>query len=78
MAGIVDLTGKKILVVEDDEMNYIYLSLVIFTVFMIFTFIVLEKKFKIKSQGKRIVHYTPVKILLRGILTGTVITISVL
>jgi CheY-like chemotaxis protein len=26
MAGIVDLTNKKILVVEDDEMNYLYLS----------------------------------------------------
>ena len=26
MGGIVDLTGKRILVVEDDEMNYIYLS----------------------------------------------------
>jgi hypothetical protein len=45
---------------------------------MISTFIVLEKKFKIKSQGKRTVHYTPLKILLRGILTGTIITISVL
>lgn len=60
------------------DMHYIYASLVIFTVSMIFTFVVLEKKFKIKSQGKRVVHYTPVKILLRGILTGAIITISVL
>jgi len=60
------------------NMHYIYLSIVIFTVSIISTFIVLEKKFKIKSQGKRIVHYTPLKILLRGILTGTIITISVL
>jgi uncharacterized membrane protein (GlpM family) len=60
------------------NMHYIYLSIIIFTVSMISTFIVLEKKFKIKSQGKRIIHYTPLKILLRGILTGTIITISVL
>ena len=60
------------------NMNYIYLSLVIFIVSMISTFIVLEKKFNIKSQSKRLVHYTPLKILLRGILTGTIITISVL
>jgi len=60
------------------NMNYICLSLVIFTISMVSTFIVLEKKFKIKSQGKRTVHYTPLKILLRGILTGTIITISVL
>jgi CheY-like chemotaxis protein len=26
MAGVVDLTNKKILVVEDDEMNYLYLT----------------------------------------------------
>ena len=45
---------------------------------MISTFIILEKKFKIKSQGKRIVRYTPMKILLRGVLTGVIITISVL
>ncbi len=58
--------------------NSIYLSLVIFIVFMISTFTILEKKFKIKSQNKRIIHYTPLKILFRGILTGTIITISVL
>ena len=60
------------------NMHYIYLSIIIFTISLISTFIVLEKKFKIKSQGKTKVHYTPLKILLRGILTGTVITISVL
>jgi len=60
------------------NMNNLYLSILIFTVSMISTFIVLEKKFKIKSQGKRTIHYTPLKILLRGILTGTIITISVL
>ncbi len=26
MAGVIDLTNKKILVVEDDEMNFLYLS----------------------------------------------------
>lgn len=60
------------------NINNIYLSLIIFIVSMISTFTILEKKFKIKSQGKRIIHYTPLKILIRGILTGVIITISVL
>jgi formate/nitrite transporter FocA (FNT family) len=45
---------------------------------MVSTFIVLEKKFKIKSQGKRVVHYTALKILLRGIFAGIFITVAVL
>ncbi len=60
------------------NMNYIYLSIIIFLISLISTFTILEKKFKIKSQGKTTVHYTPMKIILRGILTGTIITISVL
>jgi uncharacterized membrane protein (GlpM family) len=60
------------------NMHNIYLSILLFIVSMFFTFIVLEKKYKIKSQGKKIVHYTPMKILFRGILTGLIITISVL
>jgi uncharacterized membrane protein (GlpM family) len=45
---------------------------------MVTTFLVLEKGFKIKSMGKKTVHYTPSKILLRGLLTGTIIMIAVL
>ena len=60
------------------NMDNIYLSIIIFTVSIISMLIVLEKKYKIKSQGKRVVYYTPSKILLRGILTGIIIAISVL
>ena len=59
------------------NMDNIYISLALFFTSMITTFLVLEKLKKIKSQGKRKVHYTPLKILLRGILTGTIIAISV-
>jgi uncharacterized membrane protein (GlpM family) len=60
------------------DMQNIYISLITFTVSMVSTFFVLEKKFKIKSIGKKTVHYTPFKILLRGLLTGTIIMIAVL
>jgi hypothetical protein len=60
------------------DIQSIYLSIVIFILFMVSTFIVLEKKFKIKSQGKRVVHYTALKILLRGIFAGIFITVAVL
>jgi len=60
------------------DMHYIYPSLIIFIVSMALTFVFLEKKLRIRSQGKRVVHYTPLKIFLRGIMTGVIITISVL
>ncbi len=60
------------------NLQNIYLSIIVFTTSMISMFIILEKKFKIKSQGKRTIHYSPQKILLRGILTGIIIAISVL
>jgi uncharacterized membrane protein (GlpM family) len=60
------------------DMKNIYVSLIIFTTAMIATFLILEKWKRIKSSGKVLVHYTPMKIALRGVLTGTIITISVL
>ena len=60
------------------DMSNIYISLVVYTVSMVSTFLILEKIIKIKSVGKKKVHYTPFKIALRGIVTGIIITISVL
>jgi len=59
------------------DMHNIYVSLALFFISMIITFLILEKVKKIKSQGKRQVHYTPLKIILRGVLTGAIIAISV-
>jgi uncharacterized membrane protein (GlpM family) len=45
---------------------------------LIGTFYLLEKKIKVKSVSRIKVHYTPFKIALRGLLAGTVISISVI
>lgn len=60
------------------DITNILLSLLIFVISLIFTFTYLEHIKKIPSTGKVKVHYTPIKIILRGVLTGTIITISVL
>jgi len=60
------------------NLENVYISIPIFFVSMIGTFIILERIKKIKSISKKIVHYTIKKITFRGILAGTVITITVL
>ena len=60
------------------NLKNIYISLSIFFLSMIFTFFTIEKIIKIKSIGQKIVHYTFTKITLRGLLAGTIITITVL
>jgi hypothetical protein len=45
---------------------------------MIVIFLILEKKLMIKSIGKRTIHYTPFKIIIRGLLAGLIISITVL
>lgn len=60
------------------DITNIFLSLFIFVISLIFTFAFLEHIKKTPSTGKVIVHYTPMKIVLRGVLTGTIIAISVL
>ena len=60
------------------NLENVYISIPIFLISMIGTFLVLEKKIKIKSISKKFVHYTIFKIAFRGILAGVVITISVL
>jgi hypothetical protein len=56
----------------------IYLSLVIYAILLVFTFVTLEYYIKIPSIGKKQVHYTFQKIVFRGIVAGIVISISVL
>ena len=56
----------------------IYISVLIFFISMIISFYALEKIIKIKSVGKKQVHYTTIKILFRGFLAGSIISISVL
>jgi len=60
------------------DITNIFFSLFIFVISLIFTFVFLEYIKKIPSTGKVKVHYTPMKIILRGVLTGTIISISVL
>jgi len=59
------------------DMHNIYVSLSLFSASMIITFVIFEKVKKIKSQGKRQVHYTPLKIVFRGVLAGAIIAFSV-
>jgi len=81
---ILALTGSFIvwigltLVLYFWNLQNIYISLIIFTVAMVSTFLILEKKYKIESIGKKAVHYTPSKIILRGVLTGVIISIAVM
>jgi uncharacterized membrane protein (GlpM family) len=56
----------------------ILISVVIYFCGLSSTFYLLEKKIKIKSVSRIKVHYTPFKIALRGVLAGTVISISVI
>ena len=60
------------------DVTNIFFSLVIYAISLCFTFTVLECYKKIPSTGKVIVHYTPMKIITRGVLAGMVIAISVL
>lgn len=53
------------------------ISIIIYIISLITTFLILEKIKKIQSLGNVKVHYTPKKIILRGITAGVVITIAV-
>jgi len=60
------------------DLTDIYISVAIFFVLIIFTGFTLEKIIKIKSLGREVVHYNFIKLALRGLLAGTIITITVL
>ncbi|NIA11202.1 MAG: DUF3147 family protein [Nitrospiraceae bacterium] len=55
----------------------IFLSLAIYIFFMIPSFLSLEFFRKTPSSGRAVIHYTPAKILLRGLLAGVVVTLAV-
>ncbi|MEF8879191.1 MAG: DUF3147 family protein [Candidatus Thermoplasmatota archaeon] len=59
------------------QINNIIISIVIYSAALISTFTILEKIKKIPSHQKVKVHYTPKKILLRGLLAGGVIATAV-
>ena len=56
----------------------ILLSFVIYITSLLFIFYYLEFVKKVPSTGMVTVHYTPMKIIMRGMLAGSVIAISVL
>lgn len=60
------------------ELENIYISLALYVLALVLTFIVLELVKKIPSTGKVVVKYTPKKILFRGFLAGLTITTAVL
>ncbi len=60
------------------DVTNISLSIVIYVLCFVLSFTFLEHVVHVPSQGKVAVHYTPMKIALRGLLAGIIITISVL
>jgi uncharacterized membrane protein (GlpM family) len=59
------------------NLTSIVVSLALFVLFFFATFFTLDKMKKITSQNTIEVHYTPVKLLGRSIIAGTVIAIAV-
>jgi hypothetical protein len=60
------------------DLTNIYISISIYLVTLLLTFTFLERIKKIPSAGSVRIHYTPTKIILRGVLAGIVIAISIL
>ncbi len=60
------------------NLSNIFLSLSIFLICLLITISILEKKIQIKSQQKVQVHYDLKKMILRGVLAGMIISLSVL
>ena len=59
------------------NLTSIIVSLVLFVFFFLVTFMILDKMKKITSQTTIEVHYTPLKLLGRSLIAGTVIAIAV-
>ena len=60
------------------NLTNIYISLTIFIIVLLAALLVFEKIKKIPSQSRVHVHYTPLKVLFRGVIAGIIISISVL
>ena len=59
------------------DMQNIFISLAIYVIALVFTFVVLERVKEIPSTYSVDVHYTPMKIIFRGLLAGTIVAIAV-
>jgi len=59
------------------NLENIFVSIAIYAVALFSTFMILERIKKTPSIGSAIVHYTPMKIIFRGLLAGTIISIAV-
>jgi uncharacterized membrane protein (GlpM family) len=59
------------------NIDNIVFSLLIFIILFLFTILFLDKRKKIIAQPSIRVHYTPLKILFRGLLAGTIIALAV-
>lgn len=60
------------------DLNNIYISIAIYIIIAALSLLFLEKYKKISSTGRVTVHYTPIKILIRGVLAGTIIAVAIL
>ena len=60
------------------EIRDILASLSIYVTLLFFTFLYLEKICKIKSTGRLLITYTPLKILFRGLFAGIMTTVAIL
>jgi uncharacterized membrane protein (GlpM family) len=79
IASLGSLLGWTILtsILLYTNVTSIIVSLALFLICFFITFIILDKKKKITAQNTIKVHYTPLKILSRSLLAGTVIAIAV-
>jgi hypothetical protein len=59
------------------NLENIYISVAIYLITLVLTFFIIEKIKKTPSTGKVVIHYTPLKIALRGIVAGIIISIAV-
>jgi len=58
-------------------MENIFISLAIYAIALVSTFMVLERIKRVSSTGSVEIHYTPMKIVFRGLLAGTIVAIAV-
>lgn len=77
LVSLASWTGMSAVLVWLDLHN-ILLSLILYGSMMLPAFLFLEVKKKVASEARVRVHYTPQKILLRGVFAGAVIALAVL
>ena len=79
----VALTGSLLgwtmltIVIYYTNLTSIIISIAVYLICFLFAFLILDKKKKITSQDTIKVHYTPLKLLSRSLIAGTVIAIAV-